>query len=259
MKNRCLPLFILSSALLFCFSQPVAAAPTLSVDDCVKCHEVESQQIADAGAAHKKQVDCLDCHSGHRPASANNIPACGQCHEGSDHYALAECNNCHNPHQPLQISLSGELKAECLTCHSEQNAQMDANPSRHSEFSCNFCHAEKHGEIPACTTCHDPHSTEMTQTDCATCHAAHAPTVLAYPESTRSSLCAACHSEAYDLLMATKTKHHSLSCVECHQDKHQTTPLCSDCHGTPHAPGIHAKFPLCGNCHNTAHDLDNLK
>jgi hypothetical protein len=251
-----LPVLFFSICLLV--SSSAAAESSLSIKDCSKCHEAQPREINTAGAAHESQINCLDCHVGHRPVSANNIPACSQCHEGTDHYALANCMSCHNPHQPLNVVLAGELKAECLTCHTEQNAQLVANPSMHTEVSCNFCHADKHGAIPVCTECHEPHSAEMVQTDCATCHAAHQPMVLEYPGTTPNLLCAACHDTAYDQLLATQTKHRSVGCVECHADKHQTVPLCSDCHGTPHAAGIHAKFPQCGSCHNTAHDLDNL-
>lgn len=236
----------------------LTAAPTLGIGDCVKCHELQPTEIETAGAAHKDQINCLDCHAGHRPVSANNIPACAQCHEGAEHYELNNCMSCHNPHQPLAVVLEGELKAECLTCHKEQNAQLLANPSMHTEVSCNFCHAEKHGHIPDCTSCHEPHSADMTQKDCAVCHEAHQPMVLQYADTTQNLLCAACHDTAYSKLLATKTKHRNVGCVECHADKHKTVPRCSDCHGTPHAAGIHAKFKNCGDCHNTAHDLDNL-
>ncbi len=235
-----------------------AAPKKLSVDDCIKCHELQPAEIDAAGAAHKKAVNCLDCHPGHRPASANNIPECVQCHEGTEHYALANCLNCHNPHQPLNIVLAGELKAECLTCHTEQNTQLTTHPSMHSEVSCNFCHADRHGFIPACTDCHDPHSADMAAKDCSACHQAHQPTVLEYSDATPNILCAACHDEAYGQLAATGTKHRDIGCVECHAGRHKTVPQCADCHGIPHAAGIHAKFPQCGACHNTAHDLDNL-
>ncbi|PLX98388.1 MAG: cytochrome C [Desulfuromonas sp.] len=251
-----LSILLLCSLVLFATS---ALAAKLSVDDCSKCHSQEPQQIADAGAAHKKEINCIDCHNGHRPVSQNNVPACAQCHEGSDHYTLANCLACHNPHQPLNVVLDGELKAECLTCHTEQNAQLVAAPSAHTEVSCNFCHADTHGNIPACTECHDVHSSDMTQNDCATCHAAHAPTLLEYPDTTQNIMCAACHDMAFSQLQASQTKHHDVACVMCHADKHKVVPQCSDCHGMPHAAGIHAKFPQCGECHNTAHDLNNLK
>ncbi len=182
----------------------LTAAPTLGIGDCVKCHELQPTEIETAGAAHKDQINCLDCHAGHRPVSANNIPACAQCHEGAEHYELNNCMSCHNPHQPLAVVLEGELKAECLTCHKEQNAQLLANPSMHTEVSCNFCHAEKHGHIPDCTSCHEPHSADMTQKDCAVCHEAHQPMVLQYADTTQNLLCAACHDTAYSKLLATK-------------------------------------------------------
>lgn len=243
---------------LFFSSSNLLAAPELSINDCGKCHEVQPAEIEAAGAAHKEQINCLDCHTGHKPVSPSNIPECAQCHEGSDHYALNNCISCHNPHQPLAVVLEGELKAECLTCHTEQNAQLVANPSAHTEVSCNFCHAEKHGVVPACTECHEPHSAEMVANDCAVCHQAHQPLVLEYPDTTQNSLCAACHETAYAELLASTTKHRNIGCVECHAEKHKTVPQCADCHGIPHAAGMHAKFPNCGDCHNTAHDLNNL-
>lgn len=244
--------------LILCSTTTLWATPELGIKDCVKCHELQPAEIEAAGAAHKNDINCLDCHTGHKPASPNNIPACSQCHEGSEHYSLNSCMNCHNPHQPLKVVLEGELKAECLTCHTEQNAQLVANPSTHTEVSCNFCHADTHGNIPTCLSCHEGHSAEMTQNDCAVCHEAHQPTLLEYAATTQSHLCASCHEVPYSELQATTTKHRNVSCVECHAERHKTVPLCSDCHGTPHAAGIHAKFPNCGDCHNTAHDLNNL-
>ncbi len=253
------PVFML---LLFCFftfsATTLLAASTLSEDDCAKCHEQQPTQIKADGAAHKEQINCIDCHVGHKPVSPSNIPTCAQCHEGGQHYALDNCMTCHNPHQPLKVTLTGELKAECLTCHTAQNEQLIANPSMHTEVSCNYCHADTHGNIPECAQCHDPHSEEMGQNDCATCHDVHQPTLLEYPDTTTNLLCAACHDSAFGELQASTTKHHEIGCVECHANKHKTVPQCNDCHGAPHPAGIHTKFPQCGTCHNTAHDLNNL-
>ena len=236
----------------------VLAQPMLSVDDCAKCHEQQPREIEEAGSAHKEQINCQECHIGHKPVSANNIPLCSMCHEGSAHYQLENCLSCHNPHQPLRVVLAGDLKAECLTCHTDQNAQLEANPSKHTTFACNFCHADKHGVIPECLQCHEPHSEKVAQADCATCHEVHQPLVLKYPDTTQNILCAACHDLPYSQLMATGTKHREVACVSCHADQHKTVPQCSDCHDLPHAEGIHAKFPLCGSCHNIAHDLNNF-
>ena len=229
----------------------------LTAADCVKCHDQESALIMNNGASHKSEIDCQACHEGHRPKVANNIPECSNCHEGTDHYAVGDCLGCHNPHEPLNVKLDAEHKKVCLTCHAGPGKQMAANPSKHETFACNFCHADTHGVIPQCTECHSPHSETMTAANCATCHQAHQPLLLTYAPNTASTLCASCHSTAFNLLTASKAKHSQVACVTCHADKHKTVPQCSDCHGQPHAEGIHAKFPKCGECHSIAHDLNN--
>ncbi len=234
----------------------LAAGADLANTDCVKCHDREPADIEALGAKHKTAVSCQDCHVGHAPKVANNIPQCSMCHEGEAHFELDGCTGCHNPHKPLEVVLKGELKAPCLTCHDSQNAQLEANPSKHTALACNFCHADRHGVIPPCVTCHEPHSAEMTQADCATCHQAHMPAVVTYGPETPNIKCAACHETAYNLLVATPFKHKDVACVECHADKHKTVPQCTDCHGVPHAEGIHRKFPTCGACHSIAHDLN---
>lgn len=238
-------------------AQDAATQAVLNINDCAKCHTKEPQQIAAQGMAHKTEITCISCHESHRPKVANNIPACSNCHSGEPHFSVEGCLGCHNPHSPLDITLKGELKAVCLTCHAAQGQELTANPSKHTEVACNFCHAEKHGVIPQCGECHEPHSPKMAQSDCRICHQAHQPTLLTYGPDVPSVHCAACHETAYALLDASKTKHHELSCVTCHADKHKVVPACSDCHGLPHAEGMHQKFPKCGDCHNIAHDLNN--
>ena len=263
-KRFCLKLLAVSVLLgVFCLAAgnaPVSAQETkavLTASDCVKCHEKEPAAIEAKGSAHKTAINCQDCHAGHRPKVAKNIPQCSNCHEGEPHFKVEGCLTCHNPHQPLEIVLKGEQKAVCLTCHDSQGKELVANPSKHTEVACNFCHANKHGVIPECVQCHDPHSKNMTKADCKTCHQAHQPLTLNYPAETASAHCAACHDTAFNQLMASKTKHKELACAFCHQNKHKTIPNCSDCHGTPHAAGMHQKFPKCGDCHNIAHDLNN--
>jgi predicted CXXCH cytochrome family protein len=236
--------------------QPVQRA-ALSADDCGKCHQRQPAEILAQGAAHKTQVNCRDCHQSHRPAVAKNIPLCSECHSGTKHYELKECMSCHNPHQPLEVTLKGELKGACLTCHEGIGKELDSNVSKHTKFACNSCHAEKHGAIPECIKCHKPHSPQVKQADCKACHQAHQPKTLTYTDQTASILCAACHSNAFNLLSASKTKHREVACVACHQSKHKNTPQCTACHGNPHPDVMHQKFPKCGTCHNIAHDLNN--
>ncbi len=238
-------------------AQDVLAPTTLANTDCIKCHERQPLEIAEKGAAHKTEIGCQDCHTGHRPKVANNIPACSLCHSGEKHFELKDCTSCHNPHQPLEVVLKGDLKAPCLTCHEDQGQMLVANPSKHETFACTFCHAQKHGVIPECVQCHKPHSDKMAQADCKACHQAHKPLALNYGPQTPSVFCAACHDDVYLQLQASKTKHAALDCAFCHQNKHKTVPQCSDCHGLPHPETMHQKFPVCGQCHNTAHDLNN--
>lgn len=249
---------LLTAAALTCGLVGAATAQqaALTVADCVKCHDVQTAQIAADGARHKTEIDCQACHEGHRPKSAKNIPECSNCHSGTPHYAIKNCVSCHNPHQPLKVVLSGQLKDVCLTCHAGPGKEMAAQPSKHASVACNFCHAEKHGYVPKCVDCHKPHSATMTQADCALCHKAHKPKELAYGPSTSSQMCAACHADALTTLTASKAKHSQLGCVTCHANKHKTVPKCSDCHGLPHG-AMHDKFPVCGQCHNKAHDLNN--
>lgn len=233
-------------------------AAVLQNADCIKCHQAQPQQISAQGGKHQAAVGCLDCHVGHPPPAVDNIPQCAMCHSGAPHYELPNCALCHvNAHTPLELTLKGELKAECLSCHAPIGDKLNAHPSAHKEVSCNYCHADTHGMIPDCVLCHQPHSQQMTQKDCASCHDAHKPLLVVYDEKLPSVHCAACHDTAMKQIAASPTKHQPLACVFCHQDQHKMVPLCSDCHGVPHAPGIHARFPNCGDCHNIAHDLNN--
>lgn len=251
----CSAVLVLATA-MFALAQS-AAKPELTAADCVKCHQKEAQEIDAKGASHKTKVDCRECHAGHRPKVANNIPECNDCHSGSAHYKVQGCKLCHNPHAPLDIDFKGEIREACLTCHVEPGEELAANPSKHAKLACNFCHADKHGNIPACTDCHEPHSAKMTAAECGSCHQAHMPLAVTFSNKTLSLQCAACHDQAFNLLQASPAKHRELACVACHAGKHKSVPACNDCHGFPHAAGMHKLFPKCGGCHNIAHDLNN--
>jgi len=237
------------------WSQAPAAAPTLTPNDCIKCHSGPPSDISTNGAGHKK-VTCMDCHAGHRPASKNNIPQCNQCHMGKPHYELKGCLSCHrNPHTPLVITFAGNLTEPCLTCHTQQIGQLKEHKSKHTALTCTNCHGV-HRKKPECTQCHKPHSAEMTSGDCRSCHKAHMPKNVMYASDIPSKSCGACHKTAFDLLTASEAKHKSFACAFCHQERHKMVPKCQDCHGSPHPAGIMAKFSKCGDCHNIAHNLN---
>jgi predicted CXXCH cytochrome family protein len=256
-KKLYLPVFI-GILLLAVFGVTFSTAkgqPKLENADCQKCHVRESQSIAVLGMAHLTAITCQSCHEGHRPQQEQNIPSCALCHAGSAHYELASCSGCHDPHAPLEIQLQGDVQHVCLSCHSGQGKELQGLPSKHTELSCNTCHEGKHRAETLCASCHAPHAPAQTQADCRLCHQPHMPTALNYGSSIPSQHCVACHDQAGDKLAATPTRHRSVACATCHPQKHGTIAACSDCHGTPHAKGMHERFPRCGDCHGPAHDM----
>lgn len=258
MAMLCLALTVpvLSSAATQAPAAQPQAKQALTNQDCVKCHAGPPTDIAAAGGKHKN-VGCNECHTGHRPASKNNIPQCTQCHDGSPHYKLSGCLGCHkNPHRPLEIQFGSKVTDPCLTCHSEQIKQLKQYPSKHTTLFCSTCH-NVHGKIPPCTQCHKPHSPQMTQAECKKCHKAHMPKTVTYGSDVANKDCGSCHKKALDLLAASATKHKAVSCVSCHKEKHKMVPACQSCHGTPHPASMLSRFPKCGDCHNIAHDLNH--
>lgn len=235
-----------------------AAKAELENDDCVKCHQPLVQQINEAGAKHKTEVACLECHAGpHPPAEGEGsiIPQCSSCHEGEAHFTLENCLDCHtNPHQPLNISLEGEVKSACQTCHPGVVKEVDTFTSAHAEVDCSFCH-DKHGYKPDCLDCHEPHAEGQKFADCVQCHRAHQPLTLTYGTDVPNKDCGACHGDVKTTLESGSSKHAGFQCVFCHAEKHAVIPECQDCHGVPHNKQMLGKFDSCNACHQNAHDL----
>jgi predicted CXXCH cytochrome family protein len=251
-------------SMLFCFCLTAGFGVALSTAkgpaqlgnaDCEKCHVQESRSIAQQGMAHQTAITCQSCHEGHRPIQAKNIPACNLCHAGSAHYELTNCRSCHDPHAPMEIELKGDVTAVCLSCHATQGTELQGLPSRHTALTCTTCHDGRHRAETFCGSCHAPHATTQTEADCRLCHQAHMPTALNYGSALPSEHCVACHQPAGEKLAATPTRHRDVSCASCHPQKHGTIAACADCHGTPHAKGMHERFPNCGECHGPAHDM----
>ncbi|MCF6290284.1 MAG: hypothetical protein L3J03_04735 [Desulfobacterales bacterium] len=232
-----------------------AERPRLELADCIKCHQKESATIAGNESRHKTAVTCLDCHREHGPWGRDIIPPCTRCHQGRSHFKLANCLNCHSdPHNPLELVLADVITAPCLTCHQEQGKEFEEFPSRHSQQACTFCH-EKHGQIPQCLQCHEPHTYGQTMADCLGCHPAHRPLRIFYKMSTPRRFCVACHPEPGKMLRKTKIKHRKFTCAYCHRGGHPSRPGCWVCHGKPHAPKMHRDFPLCLDCHMDNHNV----
>lgn len=250
-------LMLVFAVFLICSGAAIAQTkPALSNDDCLKCHDNPPADLAAHGGKHK-DVGCLGCHVGHPPKVKKPIPQCSECHMGKPHFELTGCLNCHkNPHTPLNILFGNNITEACLTCHTQQIAQLREFKSKHSALNCSMCH-DVHRKVPQCTQCHKPHSSDMVVADCKKCHKAHQPKNVTYAADVPSVNCGACHKNALETLTASTSKHHTFACAFCHQEKHRMIPNCEDCHGLPHPKGIHAKFAKCGECHNIAHDLNN--
>ena len=229
--------------------------PSVTLQDCAKCHAPIVTDIDTDGASHKTEITCQNCHEGHPPRQRGIIPRCSKCHKERSHFKLKNCLQCHtNPHTPLKITLTRSLTAPCLTCHEDQIIQLREQPSIHTTLDCTACHT-KHGFIPSCFACHAAHLKSMTMDDCLICHQAHMPLAVTYKDDTPSEYCGSCHTEVYQQLGQSRAKHRQVACVTCHQQKHKMIPACRSCHEEPHFGSIHQKFPKCGTCHGIAHDL----
>jgi len=230
----------------------VAYADDTPSTDCGACHDQVFATLTGSKTMHAELV-CATCHTDQH----GNIPQCTQCHEPhSEEMTADQCTLCHQAHDPLPVAYGSEVaSANCGACHGEILQTLSTSQTKHQSLQCATCHADQHGNIPQCADCHEPHTEDMVQADCVSCHNAHKPLPVFYGDEIASKHCASCHEDAYGLLQASKAKHHELSCATCHQKKHKTVPACQDCHGKPHSPRMHEQFPTCGTCHNIAHDL----
>jgi hypothetical protein len=232
----------------------VTFAADIPSTDCAACHDQVFSTLSSSPSKHNT-LTCATCHE----AEHGNIPQCGQCHQPhAPDMADASCKNCHQAHSPAPTVFGDAVSsADCGACHDGAFKTLSTSQTKHQQVSCVECHAQTHGNIPQCNQCHEPHSKDMVQGDCTSCHGAHKPMPVLYGEKVASQHCAACHDDAYNLLQVSKSKHHDLSCSGCHQEKHTMIPACQDCHGIPHPPKMLERFPDCGTCHGMAHDLMN--
>jgi hypothetical protein len=168
MKRNCFVSLILLQVLTCTVLETAPAATALTVEDCGKCHTHEYQLITARGRAHKVKVTCLECHAGHRPLSADNIPECSDCHGRRPHAEMIDCSSCHGQkencrachqvHQPLARTDGKTALAHCRVCHPRAFELLQATTTKHHDLSCGYCHRE-HRKIPQCSDCHGlPHS-----------------------------------------------------------------------------------------------------
>jgi len=232
----------------------------LTPAQCGQCHMPIYTLIRKEGGKH--QILCTQCHQQYHvynPIKQNwseIMPKCQRCHGLFHGETLPKCMECHiEPHAPKKIPMSTVLEDNCLTCHPKVGDEMNKFPSKHKDQGCSTCH-EKHGYIPSCMDCHEPHTSSLTKNEqCLVCHPVHSPTQrLKYAKDTPNDICASCHDEIAVTLDASKSKHHDVACVACHS-KHKYVPKCQECHKKPHSERLLKKFKNCLQCHIDPHNL----
>ncbi len=242
--------------------------------ECGRCHTGEYNDLKQSKTKHR--FACTKCHTKfHRynPIKKNwkaIMPKCQRCHGYKHGKAFPNCMQCHiNPHSPRTIKFASVTKMvtlkkgkkiiACGLCHKKEYTEMAKNPCAHNtEVGCQGCHADKHGYIPNCLDCHEPHVQGQKFKDCLVCHSPHsALKIKKYPVTTPSKICGSCHTTEYEHLRDHHTKHSNLTCAKCH-DKHGFIPKCQKCHGYPHGAGLHKRFPNCLECHIDPHNLPTI-
>ncbi|HAF30638.1 MAG TPA: hypothetical protein DCG75_16475 [Bacteroidales bacterium] len=135
---------------------------------CVSCHDNVQDEMKKENV-HAPADDCLNCHQAHvseekyllEQKIADN---CYSCHDqvNAKKYAHlpvqeGECNVCHSPHgSPFEQFLLSKEADLCLSCHQEtiwktykKKEQAQNNLSIHAAI-----------EMGACSSCHNPHSSD---------------------------------------------------------------------------------------------------
>jgi len=230
----------------------------LTVAQCGQCHVAQFGGLKDKGGRHR--FDCRNCHEvfhAFNPRKGNweeLMPKCSKCHEPPHGDQFTNCLTCHvNPHTPRQVPMNKELTSNCGVCHSGPAKQLNEFPSAHTEQGCDTCHT-KHGFIPNCLDCHEPHLPGQTMDVCTSCHQVHKPLQIALAPDASAETCGACHDAIYAKWKNTKSKHGKVNCSLCHT-VHGKIPECTQCHATPHDKNILSKFTSCLDCHLDPHDL----
>lgn len=185
------------------------------------------------------------------------MPSCNSCHRQLHGEKHSQCLTCHqNPHAAQQAPGINQIVNLCSDCHSEQNQQLEAFPSQHTELSCDYCHHTEHGLIPFCGECHQPHFGSQSFSSCSNCHDVHQPLEVKFGENIELKTCEACHSDVYSQWQGTASKHGEVSCSSCHES-HKQIPQCLECHTIPtsHSKTLLNKYPRCLECHLDVHDL----
>ena len=230
----------------------------LKTYQCGRCHYRFYNLLRNHGGKHR--IECQQCHEKfhiYRPGRIEYediLPKCETCHGQVHGSGLSRCAGCHDAHAPLNITASRTLEQGCQVCHPEVDKEMKTYVTQHTELYCFTCHHTRHGHIPECMECHQPHTRRMTEAECLMCHPPHKALQVGYADDIPQEACSGCHQHAYDMLRENSTKHSALSCAKCHPE-HRAVMQCRECHPAAHSADLLQRFPACGRCHGVAHSL----
>ncbi|MBE0595997.1 MAG: cytochrome C [Desulfuromonadales bacterium] len=234
------------------YAEPVQP---LTVRQCGQCHPSIYNALREEGLGHK--FACQGCHEKFHVADQQEaMPRCLDCH-GEPHVNLDKfrnCLTCHDDaHAPRRLGITVPLIDGCADCHRAPGEDLRLAPSAHTALGCISCHHDRHGLIPSCLECHQPHFASQPAPACLSCHPAHQPKQLAFSPPVDPRTCAGCHGEVYRQWSATPSRHGAVGCVECHAE-HALVPKCTECHPQPHSEKILAAYPRCLTCHLDPHN-----
>lgn len=226
---------------------------------CGQCHTKHFADLRASGGKHK--FECQNCHQvfhAYNPLRNNYaeiMPKCAMCHALPHGEKQVACLNCHsNPHAPTVAPAVEKVKGVCADCHSGPAEQLKASPSKHTQQPCASCHHTKHGYIPACSECHEPHFKGQDFAGCQSCHPVHKPLDIKFTKDADAQTCSGCHAPVFAKWKGTPSKHGQVNCTMCHTS-HGAIPACLDCHAAPHPEAQLKMFPRCLDCHLDVHDL----
>ena len=213
-----LPTMLVAVALVQAEPLPLPTQVT-TVDNCVACHSQIHDNWMDSAhgnsassetflAAWKEQGNdptCMSCHAtGYNSDTQTwqfNSVTCVACHP----------INANHPKEPIAVDRSGKL---CGTCHTETYFEWQASKHRDNEL--------------ACSSCHDPHKTDLKASDPAT-------------------LCATCHQNMSDNFSHTAHSQEGLNCADCHLSQLTGSP--SEGHAT-RDHSFNVRLDTCNQCHS---------
>lgn len=273
MKRTLGTLAVVLSALL---CGPAIAAQPIDSEQCVSCHEAETQTHAktygyhgDCASCHVKATDHAEAEEARERGEADikaieaTLPKteqCMSCHVSdakhmnfafSEHNkAGVQCSDCHGNHTPkvktLNASLSkaGAEVALCASCH--QGVLASFNQRSH--------HPVTEGAM-TCSSCHDTHGSPVTSLvaktqQCTQCHQnVRGPHAFEHPPAAED--CASCHSPHGSPNRKLLTLSEPMLCLQCHSvpgNRHGQTGANNN--GQRISP---TALRNCSSCHNAPH------